>query len=160
MMNGFDMIKAILRLKPHQNFIVFTSYDTDDNLLKSIKHGAALFLKKPIDIQELRTALIMLTSKNEDKFTSIGEGVSVNLARERVYKDGGEIYLTFLQNKLFWLFVYNLNSLVTYEMIEQFVYEGEPINKNAIQNSVSRLKKQLGVNIKNIFESGYIMFVE
>ena len=40
-MNGFEMMKEMMRIKPAQKFIVFTSYDTDDNLIKSIEHGAA-----------------------------------------------------------------------------------------------------------------------
>ncbi|MBE3610390.1 MULTISPECIES: response regulator transcription factor [Campylobacter] len=160
MLNGFDMIKKILAVKPHQKFIVFTSYDTDNNLLKSVEAGAALFLTKPINIQDLRSMLITLTCKADEKLVKISDKVAINLAKEKIYKDGQEVYLTFLQNKFFWLFAYNLNKLVTYDMIEEFVYENEPINKSAIQNAVSRLKKELGINIKNHFESGYVLAVE
>lgn len=157
MLNGFDMIKKILAVKPHQKFIVFTSYDTDNNLLKSVEAGAALFLTKPINIQDLRSMLITLTCKADEKLVKISDKVAINLAKEKIYKDGQEVYLTFLQNKFFWLFAYNLNKLVTYDMIEEFVYENEPINKSAIQNAVLRLKKELEIKIKNISESGYIM---
>ncbi|MBR8461953.1 response regulator transcription factor [Campylobacter sp. faydin G-24] len=156
-MNGFEMMKQILKIKPSQNFIIITSYDTDINLLKSLQHGATLFLKKPLDIEELRTALITLTHKNENQIINISKNLSVNLAKEKIYHNGEEIYLTFSQNKLFWLLVYNLNSLVTYDMIEDFVYENEPVSKNTIQHAISRLKKYLNINIKNIFESGYML---
>lgn len=86
-----------------------------------------------------------------------GPQTSINLAKEKIYKNGEEIYLSFLQNKLFWLFAYNLNKLVSYEMIEEFVYEGELPSKGAIQNVVLRLKRELGVRFKNISESGYIL---
>ena len=160
MLNGFEMIKKILAVKPHQKFIVFTSYDTDVNLLKSVETGAALFLKKPISIQDLRSMLITLTCKTDDKLTRINDKISINLQKEKIYKDGEEIYLTFLQNKFFWLLAYNLNKLVTYEMIEEFVYENKLSNKSAIQNAVLRLKKELEIKIKNISESGYILVSE
>ena len=64
-----------------------------------------------------------------------------------------------MQNKIFWLFAYNLNKLVTYEMIEEFVYESTEVSKAAIQNVVLRLKRELGVKFKNISESGYILVV-
>ncbi|CAD7289303.1 response regulator transcription factor [Campylobacter suis] len=156
-MNGFDMMKAVLKLKPHQKFLVFTSFDSDDNLIKSLEQGAMMFLKKPIDMQELYRALITLNFRSKPQLIALTQSVSIDLQKERIYKDGVEVYLSFLQNKFFWLLAYNLNNLVTYEMVEEFVYEYELVNKNAIQKLVYRLKIELGVEIKNIFESGYIM---
>ena len=156
-LNGFEMMNEIKKLKPHQKFIVFTSYDSDENLIKSYEQGATLFLKKPIDIKDLRSMLISLSFERDEKLVCLSDEVSINLKREKIYKNGSELYLSFLQNKIFWLFAYNLNKLVTYEMIEEFVYESTEVSKAAIQNVVLRLKRELGVKFKNISESGYIL---
>ena len=156
-LNGFEMMNEIKKLKPHQKFIVFTSYDSDENLIKSYEQGATLFLKKPIDIKDLRSMLISLSFERDEKLVRLSDEVSINLKREKIYKNGNEVYLSFLQNKIFWLFAYNLNKLVTYEMIEEFVYESTEVSKAAIQNVVLRLKRELGVKFKNISESGYIL---
>ena len=158
-LNGFEMMNEIKQLKPHQKFIVFTSYDSDENLIKSYEQGATLFLKKPIDIKDLRSMLISLSFERDEKLVCLSDEVSINLKREKIYKNGSELYLSFLQNKIFWLFAYNLNKLVTYEMIEEFVYESTEVSKAAIQNVVLRLKRELGVKFKNISESGYILVV-
>ena len=158
-LNGFEMMNEIKKLKPHQKFIVFTSYDSDENLIKSMEQGATLFLKKPIDIKDLRSMLISLSFERDEKLVRLSDEVSINLKREKIYKNGSELYLSFLQNKIFWLFAYNLNKLVTYEMIEEFVYESTEVSKAAIQNVVLRLKHELGVKFKNISESGYILVV-
>ena len=158
-LNGFEMMNEIKKLKPHQKFIVFTSYDSDENLIKSYEQGATLFLKKPIDIKDLRSMLISLSFERDEKLVRLSDEVSINLKREKIYKNGSELYLSFLQNKIFWLFAYNLNKLVTYEMIEEFVYDSTEVSKAAIQNVVLRLKRELGVKFKNISESGYILVV-
>ena len=158
-LNGFEMMNEIKRLKPHQKFIVFTSYDSDENLIKSMEQGATLFLKKPIDMKDLRSMLISLSFERDEKLVHLSHEVSINLKKEKIYKNGNEVYLSFLQNKIFWLFAYNLNKLVTYEMIEEFVYESTEVSKAAIQNVVLRLKRELGVKFKNISESGYILVV-
>ena len=158
-LNGFEMMNEIKKLKPHQKFIVFTSYDSDENLIKSYEQGATLFLKKPIDIKDLRSMLISLSFERDEKLVRLSDEVSINLKREKIYKNGSEQYLSFLQNKIFWLFAYNLNKLVTYEMIEEFVYDSTEVSKAAIQNVVLRLKRELGVKFKNISESGYILVV-
>ena len=157
--NGFEMMNEIKRLKPHQKFIVFTSYDSDENLIKSMEQGATLFLKKPIDMKDLRSMLISLSFERDEKLVHLSHEVSINLKKEKIYKNGNEVYLSFLQNKIFWLFAYNLNKLVTYEMIEEFVYDSTEVSKAAIQNVVLRLKRELGVKFKNISESGYILVV-
>ena len=156
-LNGFEMMNEIKRLKPHQKFIVFTSYDSDENLIKSYQQGATLFLKKPIDMKDLRSMLISLSFERDEKLVHLSDEVSINLKKEKIYKNGNEVYLSFLQNKIFWLFAYNLNKLVTYEMIEEFVYDSTEVSKAAIQNVVLRLKRELGVKFKNISESGYIL---
>ena len=158
-LNGFEMMNEIKKLKPHQKFIVFTSYDSDENLIKSYEQGATLFLKKPIDIKDLRSMLISLSFERDEKLVRLSDEVSINLKREKIYKNGSELYLSFLQNKIFWLFAYNLNKLVTYEMIEEIVYDSTEVSKAAIQNVVLRLKRELGVKFKNISESGYILVV-
>lgn len=158
-LNGFEMMNEIKRLKPHQKFIVFTSYDSDENLIKSMEQGATLFLKKPIDMKDLRSMLISLSFERDEKLVHLSHEVSINLKKEKIYKNGNEVYLSFLQNKIFWLFAYNLNKLVTYEMIEEFVYDSTEVSKAAIQNVVLRLKRELGVKFKNISESGYILIV-
>ena len=158
-LNGFEMMNEIKKLKPHQKFIVFTSYDSDENLIKSMEEGAMLFFKKPIDMKDLRAMLISLSFERDEKLVYLSDEVSINLKREKIYKNGIEIYLSFLQNKIFWLFAYNLNKLVTYEMIEEFVYESD-VSKAAIQNVILRLKRELGVKFKNISESGYILVAE
>ena len=159
-LNGFEMMNEIKRLKPHQKFIVFTSYDSDENLIKSYEQGATLFLKKPIDMKDLRSMLISLSFERDEKLVHLSHEVSINLKKEKIYKNGNEVYLSFLQNKIFWLFAYNLNKLVTYEMIEEFVYDSTEVSKAAIQNVVLRLKRELGVKFKNISESGYILVAE
>lgn len=156
-MNGFEMMKEIIEIKPHQPFIVFTSYGSDDNLLKSIKAGAALFLKKPIDIEVLRSMILSISAKNLSKIIQISDNISINLEKEKIFKDGNEIYLSYLQNKLFWLFAYNLNKLVSYDMINTYVYDGEVASNSAIQNIILRLKKELDIKIKNISERGYML---
>ena len=158
-LNGFEMMNEIKRLKPHQKFIVFTSYDSDENLIKSMEQGATLFLKKPIDMKDIRSMLISLSFERDEKLVHLSHEVSINLKKEKIYKNGNEVYLSFLQNKIFWLFAYNLNKLVTYEMIEEFVYDSTEVSKAAIQNVVLRLKRELGVKFKNISESGYILVV-
>lgn len=155
-LNGFDMINEILNLKPSQKFIIITSYDTDVNLLKSIKNGAFAFLRKPIKLEELQTNVLMLNSKDSQKIIQISQSISVNLNTQTIYKNGNALFLTKTLDRIFWLLCYNLDRMVSYDMIEEFAY-GKETSRVSMQNAILKLKKQLEIDIKNIAETGYVL---
>ncbi|MDR2342063.1 MAG: response regulator transcription factor [Campylobacteraceae bacterium] len=159
LLNGFDMINEILVLKPKQPFIVITSYDTDKNILHSVNSGAFSFLRKPIDIEDLQIALMLaLSKKMKQKYVKIYNNILLDFSKEIIYKNDKPLFLTHVSNKVFWLLCYNLNNLVSYEMIEDYVYGGQSINKNVIHTVILRIKKYLGdINIENIANAGYIL---
>ncbi|MDR0408484.1 MAG: response regulator transcription factor [Campylobacteraceae bacterium] len=158
LLNGFDMIKEILMLKPRQPFVIITSYDTDKNVLSSVRTGAFSFLRKPIEIEDLQISLMLALSKSmKKKQVKIAEDVLLDFTKEVIYKNGKPVFLTNVNNKVFWLLCYNLNNLVSYEMIEDYVYGGKSMNKNTIHTVILRIKKYLGINIENVANVGYIL---
>ncbi|MDR2790101.1 MAG: response regulator transcription factor [Campylobacteraceae bacterium] len=158
-LNGFEMIREIFILKPAQPFIIITSYDTDQNILSSVHNGAFSFLRKPLDIQDLQTAILLsLSKKINQKRIRLSASVMIDTNKETIYEDDEPIFLTQTNNKIFWLLCYNLNRLVSYEMIEDYVYYGESINKSAVHTAILRIKKRLpDINIDNISNAGYIL---
>ncbi|WP_235611245.1 hypothetical protein [Campylobacter sputorum] len=48
--------------------------------------------------------------------------------------------------------------MVSYEVIEDYIYDGENFSKSALYMSIKRLKYELNdLNIENIHSSGYIL---
>jgi DNA-binding response OmpR family regulator len=158
-LNGFEMIKEILLLKPEQPFVVITAYDNDQNVLKSIQTGALSFLRKPINIQNLQTAILLALSKNiQRKQLELSGTVAIDFNKEMIYKNNEALFLTHMSNKIFWLLCYNINRLVSYDMIEDYAYEGEAVNKNTIHAVVLRIKRQLeDIELENVSNAGYIL---
>lgn len=157
-LNGLEMIKLILQIKPNQNFIVMTSYDSDKNLLDSIKCGALNFIPKPLDIPTLQRFLLLSLTNLKDELKQISPRVSVNFINEAIFLDNKPIFLSAKNHKIFWLLVYNLDKIVSYEVIEDYIYDGENFSKSALYMSIKRLKYELNdLNIENIHSSGYIL---
>lgn len=160
-LNGFEMIKEMLKLKPKQIFIIMTSYDTDKNIQQSIEEGACSFLIKPINIKELQTILLINSKKVQCDIKKISPEVEIDFKLERVYKNKKEFYLPNRCNKIFWLLCYNLNNLVTYEMIEDWAYDGQSIKTSTLHTALQRIKNQFNdINIINIPAQGYTLKVE
>lgn len=91
-LNGLEMIKLILQIKPNQNFIVMTSYDSDKNLLDSIKCGALNFIPKPLDIPTLQRFLLLSLTNLKDELKQISPRVSVNFINEAIFLDNKPIF--------------------------------------------------------------------
>jgi DNA-binding winged helix-turn-helix (wHTH) protein len=82
----------------------------------------------------------------------------IDINKETIYKNDEPIFLTQTNNKIFWLLCYNLNRLVSYEMIEDYVYYGESVNKSAVHTAILRIKKCMpDTNIENVSNAGYIL---
>ncbi len=62
-MNGIEMIKSILKEKPHIKTIVVTGYDNFDYAQKGIKIGIDDYLLKPIDEKEVIASLNTVREK-------------------------------------------------------------------------------------------------
>ncbi|ASM36376.1 response regulator transcription factor [Campylobacter sputorum] len=157
-LNGFEMIKIILSIKPSQNFIVMTSYDSDQNFLNSIKHGALNFIRKPLNMLTIQSSLIIALSNIKSEKKQISKRVSVDYSNENIYLDDELVFLSQNNHKIFWLFLYNLNNVVSYELIESYVYNDENFSKKALQMSIKRIKSQLvDIKLENISSIGYIL---
>lgn len=158
-LNGFEMIKIILSIKPNQNFIVMTSYDSDQNFLNSIKHGALNFIRKPLNMLTIQSSLIIALSNIKSEKKQISKRVSVDFSSENIYLDDELTFLSQKNHKIFWLFLYNLNNVVSYELIESYVYnDDENFSKNALQMAIKRIKSQLiDIKLENIPSIGYIL---
>lgn len=155
-LNGLDMIEDILHLKPTQNFIVVSSFDSDENLLSSFKKGAVSFIKKPISMDYLHHSIIKSVINKNEKVLNLADDVKADVLSEKVYKKGSEVYLSRLENSIFWLLCYNVNNLVSYDMIEEYVYSGDSVNLGQIHTAIARIKSKLkGIDISNIQSMGY-----
>ncbi|ASM40748.1 response regulator transcription factor [Campylobacter sp. RM12327] len=157
-LNGFEMMEEIINIKPDQTFFVITSYDTDENLFKSMKNGATYFLKKPIVVDELLNVLIINLLKNKEKKIQISKHIFVKEEGQSVFIDDELVFLSLNEHRLLWLFIYNIDKTVSYDMINEYVYFGKDTQKSSIHNAITRLKKSLGdIDIINIPSTGYTL---
>lgn len=159
-LNGFEMMKEILFIKPKQLFLVMTSYDSDENILKSIQEGAANFLRKPIDMEVLQTFLLVVSGRLNDIIKPISPTVSLDFRKENILVNGEPIYLTHKCHKVFWMLANNLARVITYDMLEDCVYGGEEINKGVLHMIIQKIRQQLpDIHIENISGLGYVLKV-
>lgn len=113
-----------------------TPYDSDQNFLNSIKHGALPIIRKPLNMLAIQSSLIIaLSNIKSEKANFCAKRVSVDYSNENIYLDDELVFLSQNNHKIFlWLFLYNLNNVVSYELIESYVYNDENFSKRLSSN--------------------------
>ena len=157
-MNGFEMIHAIQQISPHLPIIIMTSYDTSEHILESITIGAHHFLRKPIRIEELQTALLIATKHiYEDKITLL-ENFHYDISNKQLSKNDHIIVLTKSEQKLFHLLALNLNKVISYETIENHVWQDKSMSSEALRMCIKKIRLKTDRNlIQSISGIGYKM---
>ncbi|WP_260602033.1 hypothetical protein [Campylobacter fetus] len=91
------------------------------------------FIRKPLVIEDVQNALLLAISKKEYKIFKISSNIRVNLSNEMIFDGEKQLFLTNIENKLLWLFCYNINMVVTYDMIEEYVYDSLDVKALSIR---------------------------
>lgn len=157
-LNGLEMLNEIKKRAPHVKSIIITSYDTSENILASIKLGAYNYLRKPFKIEELQTTILLATKNFFESKIYLKEIYEYDLGLKILRKNGEVVGFTKIEAKLFYLLISNIDKPVSYEMIENFVWNDKFMSSEALRMVVKkiRLKTQNDI-IENISGIGYIL---
>lgn len=157
---GIDLT-SIFNIHKDQQFIFLASKrQIYIKFLEKFKGGKSAVLFKPIKFSAILDNLVLMLKNKEPKnenLIKLNEKISINLEKEKIYENGDEIFLTPMMHKLILLFSANLDNLVTFEMIENSVYESVPNSRVAVQNLVGNLKRKFDLDIKSIYAKGYVL---
>ncbi|MBF0983632.1 MAG: response regulator transcription factor [Campylobacter sp.] len=155
-LNGLEMLDEIKKRAPHVASIIITSYDTSENMLASIELGAYNYLRKPFKIEELQTTILMATKSLFENKIRLKGLYEYDLLGKSLYKNGAPIGLTKIEAKLFFLLASNLDKIVNYDTIENFVWGEKPMSSEALRMVVKKIRlKTENDMIENFSGIGY-----
>jgi len=142
--SGLELLDMIL-LHDHQAKVIMISSNTDvQSLQTAYDLGCMDYLKKPFHIAELRAKINRLKKSRKHLSSKIALVEGETLAKK--------------ERRLLDLLLDNLTQVVTYEMIESYVYENKRMSMDALRALVRRLRAKLEENIiENIIDEGYMI---
>ncbi len=140
--DGIKILKKIREYYVEIPVIIISATVELDIIKKSYDFGCNDYLKKPFFIDELEIKVDKLCnfSKKEIYFD---ENSIFNFYEHSIKVENAEILLTKKESLLLNLFLINKNKLVSYENIENYVWEWEYASLDAIRTLVKRLRKKL-----------------
>ena len=150
--NGLELLES-LRGADDKTPAIFISALVDMNTMaKGFEVGADDYIKKPFFPEEL---LIRVNAKLAQQVATIDyNNLSYDPQNKVLRKDGHAIALGEVQERLFDLFIHNIDQVLDKEVLLESLEKPSP---TALRVALTKLKQTTGLNIKNLRGVGYIL---
>jgi DNA-binding response OmpR family regulator len=155
-LNGLEILKSIKNMSTKTKVIMISANINIETIKEAYTLGCDDYLKKPFDVEELILKVEKLDKKDTEIF--LDENIYFSPITSELYIDSQKVELTKREKDLLVLLLENRGKTISYENIENFVYQGESKSSDAIRSLLKRLRKKLPKDlIQNSIEEGYFI---
>ncbi|RXJ65453.1 DNA-binding response regulator [Halarcobacter ebronensis] len=158
-LNGLEFIQRVRQKDKKVQIIVLTAFCDKEYLLKAIELQLVKYLIKPINEYEFDMAIknsIEALKNDETNIIKLQDGLVFDMFNLVLLKDGELIKLRIKEVDFIKLLLKNRGRYVTYQEIENFVWDEQVMTKDALKTLVKNLKKKVSKDfILNLSGIGY-----
>ena len=148
--SGTELVRLIKDRLPELPVLILTARDDENDVVKGFELGADDYVTKPFGSRALvsRIKNLLRRYKKDESAISAG-GVTLDLAAERVYRDGAEIRLSALEYRILVLLFQNRGQTVPRDRILDRIWDlaGNYVNDNTLTVYVKRLREKIGEGV-------------
>ncbi|NLC27432.1 MAG: response regulator transcription factor [Campylobacteraceae bacterium] len=157
--DGYEIVKILREYKIDTPVIFVTSLTDIQNLSLGYELGCNDYIRKPFAMKELKYRVAQVL---KNKFGAHDEVIPLNdnfyfcVKDYRLQKNGVDIGLSRIEQKLMNLFVANIGRILSPEVIKEYVWEGEQACDTDVRMAIKKLRDKTTKDlIKNIRGQGY-----
>ena len=158
-LNGLEFVKRIRQKDKKTQIIIITAFCDKDYLLKAIELGLVKYLVKPVKEKEFEEALYLCIDNLENcesNIVKLDENTFFDMFNKNLVVDSEIVKLRTKELAFLELLLKNKNRYVSYNEIENFVWDDSVMTKDALKTLVKNLKTKIPKNlILNLTNSGY-----
>ena len=150
--NGLEVLKALKEADDETPAIYISAMTDIEHITKGFEAGAVDYMKKPFDPEEL---LIRVQHHLRAKEETITYGTLTYFPKNgKVEQGNSTFYLSEIQKKIFDRLILSIGDIVSSDELMEYMERPSP---NALRVTMTKLKKKLGIEIKNIRSQGYTL---
>ena len=146
--DGINILRKIREFYEIVPVIIISASVELDVIKQSYDFGCNDYLKKPFFIDELEIKIEKLCQIKDDKIYFDIDSY-FDFISSTIISNNKEIRLTKKEKLLMNLFLSKKNQVITYETIENYVWEGNYVSLESIRSLIRRLRK---IQIKILFK--------
>lgn len=158
-LNGLEFVKRIRQKDKKTQIIVITAFCDKDYLLSAIELGLVKYLVKPVRETEFEEALFLCVNSlenNQSNIIQLDTNTTFDIFNKNLVVDGEIVKLRTKELAFLELLIKNRNKYVSYNQIENFVWDDGIMTKDALKTLVKNIKTKIPKNlILNLTNSGY-----
>ncbi|MFW6269356.1 MAG: response regulator transcription factor [Bacillota bacterium] len=145
--NGFDFCKEI-RKKSNIPLIFLTACDEEVNIVQGLELGGDDYITKPFRVRELisRINTNLRRVQNQSEKSKINSGdLTFYPSEQKLMKNGEELFLTPVENKLLTIFINNPLQVLSRNQILEKIWDinGDFIENNTLSVNIRRLREKI-----------------
>ena len=158
-LNGLEFVKRIRQKDKKTQIIIITAFCDKDYLLKAIELGLVKYLVKPVKEKEFEEALFLCVNSLQEDISNIVKlenNSYFDIFNKNLVMNEEIVKLRTKEILFLELLIKNKNRYVSYEEIENYVWDESVMTKDALKTLVKNLKTKLPKDlILNLTNSGY-----
>lgn len=153
--NGLDILSYIRKTNINVPILIITASLEIKNFAKAFEYGCNEYIKKPFHLKELEIRINNLIGNNEEVI-HINSEIKYSKTKNLVFFKGEKINLRKKELRFFELMAMNMNKVVTYDEIGDYVWENEIKEDYPIRQLVNSIRRKIPDNfITTVFGQGY-----
>ena len=150
LLNGLDLLSALREAEDLTPTIIISALVDVGSVTKGFIARADDYMKKPFDPEELLIRIKAKTSSLKERLKF--KDFEIDIQKEEIFHEGKEIYLGLVQKNLLISLIKNQPNPVTKDELMLLLDKPSDL---ALRVNISKLKKNLNVEISNVRGVGY-----
>lgn len=156
--NGLDLLKHIRKTDLNTPIIIITASLEIENFSTAFDNGCNEYIKKPFHLKELDIRINNLLSLNKPATISVRDELNYDLNTEEFFYKNKPISLRYKEKRFCAIMIKHVNTIVSNEMIHDYVWEGEIKETYPLRQLLGELRKKLPFDIiQTKIREGYII---
>jgi two-component system, OmpR family, response regulator VanR len=158
-LNGLEFVKRIRQKDKKTQIIIITAFCDRDYLFKAIELQLVKYLVKPVREKEFEEALFLCINSlenDESNIVRLDDSTYFDTFNKNLISNDEIIKLRAKELVFLELLIKNKNRYVSYEEIENYVWNDNVMTKDALKTLVKNIKIKIPKDlIQNLTNSGY-----
>ncbi|MFT5660415.1 MAG: two-component system response regulator VanR [Sulfurimonas sp.] len=158
-LNGLEFIKKIRHKDKKTQVIIITAFSDTKYLLEAIELKLIKYLIKPVKEKDFDDALNLCVQSIHEESSNIvdlSSSTYFDIYNQTLVRDEQIVKLRTKELELFTLLLKNKNRYVTYNEIENLIWQDSVMTKDALKTLIKNLKFKLPKDlISNLTGTGY-----
>lgn len=159
-LDGIEMVKRIRKNDNKTKIIITTAFTNEEQLIHAVELNIVRYVLKPLNQRNLIPALEKAIKElGHIKKIDIYHNISLDIERNVLILKDIEHHLTKKEFLFLELLCNNKNRTVSYNDIEEYVWDEEPMSVKSLRTIVGSIRKKFKLEklIRNVSGLGYIL---